>query len=118
MNQSDQETYLKRFEILKNLIKAQFPSDEIVEHRSQGRISVSHPRSITGKARSPRIDFCPDEDLMTDSNSNFKEVFNHGIQKAKQVLENPPLNQLNLQGKILLTNGGARFIQRKTKKLV
>lgn len=118
MNQSDQETYLKRFEILKNLIKEHFPSDEIFEDCSQGRISVSRPRSTTGRKRSPRIDFCPDEDLLTDSNSNFKVVFYHAIQKAKQVLENPPLKHLNFQGKILLTHGGTRFTQRRTNKIV
>ena len=112
MNQSEQETYLKRFEILQKLIKENFPSYNIVEQ--QGKISVSRPRPIGGKARSPRIDYFPNEDFMTDSNSRFKKVFNDAIQMAKQVLENPPLKYLNFQGKILLTHGGARFIQRKT----
>ena len=91
MNNSEQDTYQKRLEILKKLIKKEFPSEKIA-FKDGGIISVSSTNSITEKGRSPRIDFNPDYDFMTDSDSNYEEVFSNGVQIAKQKLEDPTFN--------------------------
>jgi preprotein translocase subunit SecB len=112
MNNSEEDTYQKRVEILKKLVKKDFPSEKIY-FKDSGIISVERPGSITEKERSPRIDFNPDYDFMTDSDSNYEEVFNQGIQKAKQILEDPPLKNRNFQGEILLIHEGAIFKARE-----
>jgi hypothetical protein len=112
MNNSEEDTYQKRLEILKKLIKKEFPSEKI-DFKDSGIISVSRPSSITEKERNPRIDFNPDYDFMTDSDSNYEEVFSNGIQIAKQKLENPLFKHRNFQGEILLKHEGAIFKARE-----
>ena len=112
MNLSEEDTYQKRLEILKKLIQKEFPSEKI-DFKHGGIISVSRAISITEKERSPRIDVNPDYDFMTDSDSNYEEVFNNGIQIAKQKLEDPPFRHRNFQGEILLTHEGAIFKARE-----
>ena len=111
MNNSEENTYQKRLEILKKLIKKEFPSEKI-DFKDGGIISVSRASSITEKEISPRIDFNPDYDFMTDSDSNYEEVFSSGIQIAKEKLEDPPFRNRNFQGEILLRHEGAIFKAR------
>ena len=112
MNLSEEDTYQKRLEILKKLIQKEFPSEKI-DFKHGGIISVSRASSITEKERSPRINFNPDYDFITDSDSNYEEVFNNGIQIAKQKLEDLPFRHRNFQGEILLTHEGAIFKARE-----
>jgi len=109
----EQERYHKRFENLKSLIKKNFPNDNVEPILEKTAISVSRLKSITGKERNPRIEFHPDNNFMTDLDSDFKKVCDEGIEKAKEILENPPLKNQILQGKIFLTHEGARFEKRE-----
>ena len=111
MHDTNQKIYLKRFETLKSLINKELSSCKIEINR--GMIAVSRLGSTTGRERNPRIVFNPDEDFMTDLDSDEK-IFDRGIQAAKQILEDPPLKNRNFQGEILLTHQGAVFKQRKT----
>ena len=112
MTLSEEDTYQKRLKILKKLIQKEFPSENI-NFKHGGIISVSRVNSITERKRSPRIDVNPDYDFMTDSDSNYEEVFDKGIQIAKQKLENPPFRHRNFQGEILLRYEGAIFKARE-----
>ena len=111
MTLSEEDTYQNRLEILKKLIQKEF-SEEITNFKHGGIISVSRASSITEKERSPRIDFNPDYDFMTDSDSNYEGVFSSGIQIAKEKLEDPPFRNRNFQGEILLRHEGAIFKAR------
>ncbi len=111
MNLSEKDTYQKRLEILNKLIQKEFPSEKIDSKHGE-IISISRTSSITEKERRSRIDFNPDYDFMTDSDSNYEEVFNNGIQIAKQKLEDPPFRHRNFQGEILLTHEGASFFEK------
>jgi len=114
MNLLEEDTYKKRLEILKKLIQKEFSSERI-DFKHGGIISLSLDSPITEKERSPRIDFNPDYDFMTDLDSNYEEVFNNGVQIAKQKLEDPPFKNRNFQGEILLKHGGAIFKERETR---
>lgn len=111
MNLSEEDTYKKRLEILKKLIQKEFSSEKI-DFKHGGIVSLSRDSSMTEKKRSPRIDFNPDYDFMTDLDSNYEEVFNNAIQIAKQKLEDPPFRHRNFQGEILLRHQGAVFKAR------
>lgn len=112
MNGSDQKIYKDRLKKLKNLITKEFESNQF-EINFEPVISVALNKRKKENERNPRIEFSPDEDLMTDSDSNYEEVFNNGIQIAKQKLEDPPFRHRYFQGEILLTHQGAIFKARE-----
>ena len=109
----NQTTYRNRFEALENLIKKEFPNGKIEYNENRTLIAVSHKKFVTGTKRNPRIVFHPDNNFMTDSDSD-EEIFNEGIQKAKQILEDPPFKNRNFQGEIFLKHEGAIFKERET----
>lgn len=108
----NQTTYRYRLKALKKLIEKEFPNGRIKYNDDETMIAVSHRTFVTGTERNPRIIFHPDEDLMTDSDSD-EGVFKEGIQKAKEILEDPPFKNRNFQGEILLKHEGAIFKERK-----
>ena len=56
----------------------------------------------------------PQRPLMTDTNNNFLEVLLEGIQTAKHYLNNPPFQEEDFQGTILLGDKGVeRFLTGK-----
>ena len=112
MTASDQKTYKDRLEKLKNLITKEFPSNKF-EVKSEPVISISLDRQTKERERNPKIEFSPDYEFMTDSDSNVEEIFQQGIHLAKRILNDPPMKDRIMQGKIQLTHNGAIFSKRK-----
>ena len=113
MNDSNKKIYDNRLKKLKNLIVKEFPSDRFeIKFVNVDKISVKVLSSRTGKERVRRIEFRTDEEFMTDSDSDLVEIFEQGIQIAKQILNNPPIKERILQGEIQLTHEGAIFKKR------
>jgi len=112
MNGSNQKIHKDRHENLKNLITKEFASNQF-EINFESVISVTLNRPKKENERNPRVEFSPDEDLMTDSDSNIEEVFQQAIHLAKKILNNPPMKDRILQGQIQLTHDGAIFNKRK-----
>jgi hypothetical protein len=113
MDEREKKIYLERFENLKKLIENEFPSDNF-EIFFGTTILVSYVGSRTGayKERTPRIQFFPGDNCMTDIDNGFEKIFAQGIAIAQNILKNPPCPDKNLQGKILLRNDGAYFEKR------
>ncbi|MBI4837862.1 MAG: hypothetical protein HY806_01700 [Nitrospirae bacterium] len=65
------------------------------------RVEISTPKNIA-------IVLQPDTSLMIDANNEFERIFKEGISLAKEILNNPPLNEI-YQGKIFLNNQLAWF---------
>ena len=111
MNGSDQKIYKDRLKKLKNLITKEFESNQF-EINFEPVIFVALNKQKKENERNPRIEFIPDEDLMTDSDSNIKIVFQQAIDLAKEILSDPPMKDRILQGQIQLTHDGAKFKKR------
>ena len=120
MSDNDKERESARRLILLQMINKTFPEDEVAELTPQlaqamrerdptWRVAVERPI----KPRSPRVVLRPTEPLMTDVDNGFECIFRHGIQLAKEILDNPPLKGRNYQGTIHLDNGGATFALRE-----
>ena len=112
MNGSNQKIRKNRHENLKNLITKEFESNQF-EINFEPVISIALNKPKKENERNPRIEFITDEDLMTDSDSNIKIVFQQAIDLAKEILNDPPMNDRILQGQIQLTHDGAIFNKRK-----
>ena len=112
MNGSDQKINKDRLKKLKNLITKEFESNQF-EINFESVISVALNKPKKENERNPRIEFIPDEDLMTDSDSNIKIVFQQAIDLAKKILNDHPLRNLILQGQIQLTHDVAIFKARE-----
>lgn len=113
MNGSDQKIYKDRLKKLKNLITKEFESNQF-KINFEPVISIALNKPKKENERNPRIEFSPDEDLMTDSDSNIKIVFQQAIDLAKEILNDPPMNDRILQGQIQLTHDGANYNMRAT----
>jgi len=117
MNDSNKKIYDNRLEKLKNLIAKEFPSDRFeIIFKEKDIISIAVLISRTGKERVPRIEFSTNEEFMTDLDSDFKKIFEQGIQIAKNVLDNPPTKHRILQGEIQLIHDGPIFKKRQNSK--
>jgi hypothetical protein len=102
MRDNDKERQKERRVILLQLISEAFPEEEVTEltfdlaqamreSDPTWRIAIERPN----KPRSPRVVLGPTEPLMTDVGNEFERIFWHGIRLAKQILDNPPLNNHN-----------------------
>jgi len=103
-----------RLKILLELIQKEFPNHEITTDKIiENEISVTRPKSMTKKKRNHRISFTIDNDLLTDENNEFSEIFDKGIRLAKRYFDNPPFEDKIHQGNVIMNNDSVIFEPRK-----
>jgi hypothetical protein len=94
----------ERRKTLQDLIEEEFPGATI-------SLSPDEPWRIKVEIDAPRVAVIilqPNRPLMTDVDNNFERIFQHAVDYARQILDNPPLKSIN-QGKIFLSNEGVTF---------
>lgn len=107
MTTSDIQQADKHFCLFVKLVEgAGFPTCE--PDAVQQTIKVSQP----GKPRNRSVILAPTREFLEDDNDQFNNIILAGIQKAKEVLRNPPSPDLSLQGQIHLGHNGHLFEKR------
>jgi hypothetical protein len=104
---------IERRRMFSEFVRKAFAGAE-VEEQFQPQISKADGWMLVIRVKNPRnrsLIIRPRHPLMTDIDNNFLEIFLEGIQTARHYLNDPPLNEEDFQGTIILGNKGAeRFL--------
>ncbi len=110
---------IERRKILVDFAKRTFPEAE-VEGISIPQIDKPEGWEIAVRLKKPNhrsIIIRPRKTLMTDTNIDPLPIILAGIQEAKKQLGNPPLEEKDFQGTIILGHNGVEgFLQRETER--
>ena len=99
---------IERRKMFSQFAKKAFPEAE-VEEKFLPQMETSDGWILVIRIKNPNcrsLIIRPRRQLMTDTNNNFLQVFLEGIQTARHLLNNPPSNEEDFQGTILLSDNG------------